>query len=93
MATTPTAIAGIAIPDSTLAREATELVRDVAPDLIFHHSRRVYLFGELQGEQQGLEYDTELFYVGAMFQDLGLVEGHRKKAERVEIDGANAARA
>ena len=49
-------IAGITIPDSTLAREATELVRDVATDLVFHHSRRVYLFGSLRGQEQGLQY-------------------------------------
>lgn len=33
-------IAGITIPDSTVARAATELVRDVDTDLLYHHSRR-----------------------------------------------------
>jgi hypothetical protein len=93
MSTARTTIAGIPIPDSTIATEATELVRDVAPPLLFDHSRRVFLFGALQGEQVGLDYDPELFYVGAMFHDLGLVEGHRSADERFEIDGANAARA
>lgn len=41
-------IAGIATPDSALAKEATELVRDVATPLVFDHSRRVYLFGALR---------------------------------------------
>ncbi len=40
-------IAGIEIPDSRLAADATELVRDAAPPLLFDHSRRVYLFGML----------------------------------------------
>ena len=31
------------------------------------------------------------FYVGAMFHDIGLVEGHGSQHERFEIDGANAA--
>jgi hypothetical protein len=39
-----------------------------------------------------LDYDPELLYVGAMFHDLGLIEGHRSEHERFEIDGANAAR-
>jgi len=34
-----------------------------------------------------------LLYVGAMFHDVGLLEGHRSEHERFEIDGANAARA
>ena len=88
-----TTIAGVPIPDSSLARDATEFVRDVSTQLLFDHSRRVFLWGSLQGEQLGLDYDPELLYVGAMFHDIGLVEGHRSEHERFEIDGANAARA
>jgi hypothetical protein len=87
-----TSIAGIPIPDSAIARETTEFVRDVATPLLFDHSRRVFLWGSLQGEKLGLDYDPELLYVGAMFHDIGLVEGHRSEHERFEIDGANAAR-
>ena len=88
-----TTIAGIAIPDSALAREATEFLHDTLTELLYDHSRRVFLWGSLQGEKLGLDHDPELLYVGAMFHDLGLVEGHRSKRERFEIDGANAARA
>jgi HD superfamily phosphodiesterase len=86
-------IAGVAIPDSTLAVEATEFVRDVSTQLLFDHSRRVFLWASLRGERLSLEYDAELLYVGTMFHDVGLVEGHRSEDERFEIDGANAARA
>jgi hypothetical protein len=85
-------IAGIQIPDSALAREATDLVRDAASPLLFDHSRRVYLFGSLRGRQQGLEFDRELLYVGAMFHDLGLTERYRRTDQRFEIDGADEAR-
>jgi hypothetical protein len=88
-----TSIAGIAIPDSALAGEATELVRDTSTQLLFDHSRRVFLWASLRAAQLGLDYDAELLYVGAMFHDLGLVEGYRSEHERFEIDGANAARA
>jgi hypothetical protein len=91
--TTQTSIAGIAIPDSALAREATEFVRDESTQLLFDHSRRVFLWASLQGNKLGLDYDPELVYVGAMFHDVGLVERHRSEHERFEIDGANAARA
>jgi HD superfamily phosphodiesterase len=85
-------IAGIDIPDSRLASEATELVRDVASPLLFHHSRRVFLFGSLQGNRLGLAADPELLYVGAMFHDLGLTEKYRRTDQRFEIDGADEAR-
>ncbi|GGK88958.1 phosphohydrolase [Sphaerisporangium melleum] len=85
-------IAGVAIPDSALATGATELVRSAAPPLLYHHSRRVYLFGSLQGRRLGFTADPELLYVGAMFHDLGLTETYRRTDQRFEIDGADEAR-
>ncbi|MGX1849168.1 HD domain-containing protein [Streptomyces sp. NPDC055299] len=87
------AIGGIPVPDSTLAREATELIRDVTDDLIYHHSRRVYLFGAHYGLHQGLDFDPELLYVGALFHDLGLTGKFRTSQQRFELDGADEARA
>jgi hypothetical protein len=85
-------IAGIDIPDTTLVAEATELVRDAATPLIFHHSRRVFLFGSLQGQRLGRTADPELLYVGAMFHDLGLTGKYGRTDQRFEIDGADEAR-
>jgi HD superfamily phosphodiesterase len=85
-------IAGIEIPGSRLVAEATELVRQAAPPLLFHHSRRVYLFGMLQGRRRGLSPDPELLYVGAMFHDLGLTDRYRTQTQRFEVDGADEAR-
>ena len=45
-------IAGIKIPDSQMAKDLTELIRDKEPDLLYHHSRRVYLFGALTGQRK-----------------------------------------
>src|SRR5947199_2409893 len=85
-------IAGVAIPDSKLAREVTELVRDTEPPLLFHHSSRVYYWGALTGKRRGPRFDPELLYAGAMFHDVGLTPAHASAHERFEVDGANAAR-
>ena len=85
-------IDGIEIPDSRLAREITELVRDTESPLLFHHSSRVYYFGALAGRDRGLGFDAELLYAGAMFHDMGLTPPHASANERFEVDGANAAR-
>lgn len=85
-------IAGIEIPRTDLAQEATSLVRDAADDVLFHHSRRVFLWGVLRSRARGLEVDHELAYVGAMFHDLGLTTAYRRADQRFEIDGADAAR-
>ncbi|MER9235018.1 HD domain-containing protein [Mesorhizobium sp. M0622] len=85
-------IAAVRIPDSKLAREITEIVRDTESELLFNHSSRVYLFGALAGEHRGLKFDPELLYMGAMFHDMGLTKVHSSADERFEVDGANAAR-
>ena len=85
-------IADVIIPDSPLAQEATRFIRETSGELLFHHSRRVFLFGTLQGRVRGLEADPELLYIGAMFHDVGLVDGHRRTDQRFEVDGADAAR-
>ncbi|MFE4330695.1 HD domain-containing protein [Streptomyces sp. NPDC056831] len=86
------AATGVTVPDTKLAAEATELVRDATDDLIYHHSRRVYFFGSLQGQNRGLSVDPELLYVGAMFHDLGLNEEFRGSGRRFEVDSADEAR-
>ena len=88
----PIAIGGISVPDSKLAREIAELVRDTESPLLFHHSSRVFYWGALTGVRRGLTVDAELLYAGAMFHDMGLTYRHSSANERFEVDGANAAR-
>jgi len=89
----PSSISGVEIPDSKLARQVTELVRDTESPLLFNHSSRVYYFGSLAGKRLGLKFDPELLYLGAMFHDMGLTPEHGSKTDRFEVDGANTARA
>jgi HD superfamily phosphodiesterase len=85
-------VQGVSVPDSKLAREITELVRDTESPLLFHHSSRVYYFGALAGKRRDLTFDPELLYAGAMFHDMGLTPKHSSARERFEVDSANSAR-
>jgi hypothetical protein len=85
-------IAGARAPDSKLAREATDLLREHGTPLLFAHSLRVFLFGAIRGRHRKLTVDHELLYVGAVFHDLGLTAKYRSRDHRFEIDSANAAR-
>ena len=87
-----TLASGVTIPDSKMAREVTELVRDTENSLLFNHSSRVYYFSAATGKRKGLTFDAELLYVSAMFHDMGLTPKHSSAANRFEVDGANAAR-
>ena len=75
-------VEGIRIPDTELAREITQFVRDTETALLFHHSSRVYYWGALAGKRRGLKFDRELLYAGAMFHDMGLTPAHSSAHER-----------
>ncbi|WP_342641807.1 HD domain-containing protein [Rhodoligotrophos ferricapiens] len=92
LAVTAKDIFGVGIPDSALARAATQLIRDTESDLLFHHSARVYFWGALTGKRKGLIFDPELLYIAAMFHDIGLTAAYSESKLRFEVDGANAAR-
>jgi hypothetical protein len=87
-----TSVSAIFIPDTLLAKEATDILREHASDLLFNHSMRVYLFAAEQGRERKLRFDAELLYVAAAFHDFGLIKKFSSPNERFEVDGANAAR-
>jgi HD superfamily phosphodiesterase len=86
-------IAGVEIPESSAVAEATRLIEETTTPLLFHHSRRVFLFGSIHGQLRGLEPDPELLYLAALFHDTGLLTPFSETEQRFEIDGADHARA
>ena len=88
----PIASTLIKIPDTKLAKEAHDILREYSTELLYNHSNRVYLFAAEQGRQKQLRFDPELLYVSAAFHDLGLLSEYSSETERFEVDGANAAR-
>jgi hypothetical protein len=85
-------ISGVRIPDSKLARDATQFIRDTESDFLFQHSTRVYFWGALAAKRKRLTFDAELLYTATMFHDVGLTPAFHESQLRFEVDGANAAR-
>ncbi|GAB3436010.1 HD domain-containing protein [Massilia solisilvae] len=85
-------IFGVKIPDSAIARDITQLVRDTESDMLFQHSRRVFYWAAMTGQRMGLKFDPELLYAAAMFHDIGITPHYHESQLRFEVDGANAAR-
>ncbi|MFF9768870.1 HD domain-containing protein [Streptomyces sp. NPDC053086] len=85
-------IAGVEIPGTSAVSEATNFLRERTNPLIFHHSRRVFLFGSLHARELDLQPDPELLYISAMFHDAGLLIPFSDTQQRFELDGADHAR-
>jgi hypothetical protein len=85
-------VAGIKIPDTPLAKEATSVALAAEPVEIFNHSLRTFLFAELIARAKGVSHDGEAVYVAAILHDTGLAPAHMSDSERFEVDGANLSR-
>jgi hypothetical protein len=85
-------IAGVEIPETSAVEEATSHLRETTSPLIFHHSRRVFLFASLHARELGPQPDPELLYISSMFHDTGLSTPFSDAEQRFELDGADHAR-
>ncbi|MGR6318929.1 HD domain-containing protein [Micromonospora soli] len=88
----PEVIAGWEIPETAAVAEATRHIQETTSPLIYHHSRRVFLFGLVHAHRLGVAPDPELLYLAAMFHDTGLLTPFSNVEQRFEVDGADHAR-
>ncbi len=79
------------IPDSALAKQATELVRELSDDVVLNHCLRSYAFGCVLGCQDRLKFDRELFYLACVMHDLGLTDRYAGEPQSFEYVGAKVA--
>src|SRR6516164_506 len=67
----PSAVAGVRLVDSTIARTATQLSREVSPPYLFNHAVRTFLFGSLIAQRLRQKFDKEVLYLACILHDLG----------------------
>jgi hypothetical protein len=87
----PEKVASVRIPDSAIARAATDLIRSASQPFLFNHCIRTFLFGALVGRSLGLSFDEEVFYLACVLHDLGLTEAYEGVLP-FELQGAEAAK-
>jgi hypothetical protein len=82
------------LPDSDIAVAATEFTLRAAPEFIYNHSVRSYLFAReiaaARGMRADVDYDDELVYLSCVLHDLGATD-QANGQQRFEVDGADAA--
>lgn len=90
-ATLPSEVAGVRIPDSSLARRAAALSRQSCPAYLFNHCMRTFIFGALYMTAQKTAFRADEAFAAAALHDLGLLPAFESTQLSFEIDGANAA--
>ena len=79
------------VPDSVIANEATELVRQLSDEYLLNHCYRTYAFGCILAHQDGLKFDREVFYLASIMHDLGVTDKYAGAPGSFEYVGAKAA--
>jgi HD domain len=82
---------GIPIPDTALARDARDLIAEVAEPFLVNHSVRSYAWAVGLANVDQRAFDVEILYVAAVLHDIGLVPAY-DAGGCFEVDGAIAAR-
>jgi hypothetical protein len=83
-------------PDSALAREADERVRELSSPALYGHCARTWAFATLFAQRDRVAHDPELLYLACMLHDLCLTEkhwGYDARAKCFAVEGAHAAHA
>jgi hypothetical protein len=89
----PKTVAGVSLPDTSLAMAAADLARAACPPFLFNHCMRTFVFGALLAERDHVSYDQEMIFIAAALHDLGLITGYATPTHSFEMDGADAAKA
>ena len=79
------------VPDSAACQKALNLVKEVSPDFLLNHCLRSYAFGIAMAHRVKKPFDKEVFFLGSVMHDIGLVEQF-DRGNTFEVDGALAAR-
>lgn len=83
-------------PDSALAREAEERVRELSSPALHGHCLRTWAFATFFAQRDHVKHDEELLYLACVLHDLGLTEEHvgrDPQARCFAVEGARAAHA
>ena len=87
---TPTIVSVTYFPDSSIARDAEQLLRDTSPEHLVNHCLRSFVWADQLAQLEGVPFDAEVLFVAAALHDLGLVADFDTGLP-FEVDGARAA--
>lgn len=87
----PAEVAGVALPQSDIARRAAALSQSACPDFLYNHCMRAYVFGAIYARQNRISFNADEAFVAAAIHDLGLLPAFASPNGSFEFDGADAA--
>jgi HD domain len=67
------------IPDSSLANQTIEFLKDTHQDFLINHCYRTFLFGNVIGRNEEIKFDKELFFIASLLHDVGLTKQKQLK--------------
>jgi hypothetical protein len=81
-------------PDTALAKEAEQRVRELSKPPLYGHCLRTWAFAAMFAQRDRVDHDEELLYLACVLHDIGLTEAHDgcdPSAACFAVEGARAA--
>ncbi|MEV7990923.1 HD domain-containing protein [Streptomyces sp. NPDC086077] len=92
LATSGITLGDLVVPDTAASAAALELASAYHSPALLNHSVRAYVWAAARARAQGIDVDSELLYVAAMFHDMGLVAEFDSHTVSFEVAGGHVAR-
>lgn len=67
------------LPDSKLIEQTIEFLKDTHQEFLINHCYRTYVFGNVIGNNESINFDKELFAIASLLHDVGLTKKHQFK--------------
>lgn len=81
----------LGVPDSAIAREATEWAAALQPAFVQDHGLRSFAFGVALGQYHKVRFDREMLYIASILHDIALGSPHCDGPRSFEVEAASCA--
>ncbi|MFF8731675.1 HD domain-containing protein [Streptomyces sp. NPDC015171] len=92
LATAAITLDDVFVPDTAASAAAWELASAYQSPALLNHCARAYVWAAARARAHGIEVDSELLYVAALFHDMGLVAEFDSHTVPFEVAGGHVAR-
>ncbi|MDG4718112.1 hypothetical protein [Thalassospira aquimaris] len=81
----------LGVPDSPIAREATEWAATLQPEFVQYHGLRSFAFGVALGKYHNVRFDREMLYIASILHDISLGSAQCDGPRSFEVEAASCA--
>lgn len=81
----------LGVPDTAIARQATDWAVSLQPDFVHYHGLRSFAFGVALADYHNVRFDREMLYIASILHDISLASPECDGPGAFEVEAAGCA--